>query len=914
MAAGSVADFLTLLEKSRLLSGEQLATAHRLAAGAADPPGLAKTLVGEKLLSRWQAAQLLAGRSTLLLGKYKLIQLLGHGGMGRVFLAEHVTMNRRVALKIVPRHVANDRAALERFFAEARAIAALDHPNIVQAYSVDNECDRYFIVMEYVDGQDLQRMVEIEGPLGFERAADYIRQAADGLGHAHSHNLVHCDIKPSNLLLNPQGVVKILDMGLVRLGSREEEAAGGRPANGFGRPEEQALGSVDYLAPEQALGTPDFDHRADIYALGCTFYFLLTGHPPFPEGTLAQRIVKHQTQQPRDVLLERPDTPGELAAICRRMMAKRPEDRYASAAEASRALLAWRPEAHAMAAGNPLRLSRHSDEEISAAEAGSGAWLDSMAVPSVVDRPKRPSAEGEAKPKLPRRVLAATAASVKRGLGWFNTPRRKVFGATAAALLVLVPTLAATIAVVGSRSRAAGGTTPAPAKSDLHRKKAPQAPEEGPQGAALKEKLTESESPEEKPEPKTEPKIEPKATPTPKPEAKPEVKPEPKSEPKPEPKPEVKPEPKSEPKPPPKEKPPEKPPPKPATSLASLAPAVTVPIVGKDAAADAQPVSLGKFQADAQAALDVKLLGGGTAGGRQRFALRTAAGKEAPGWYVSTGSGDDPTSIARVWREAAEMKFQWLGDATAGSNYLRNCGLLLACEGQTHLTALSQPVTTDPLVFDLTKGNAEVRLTRENLPDPAQLRLKVFVLDKGFPSHTMKVDGGGRKVEGGGRKAKGNPADSAAGAGGGDTVAGGGTVLLDLTTQKSLHNALRIRFDAKRPLLHMVWEVTVFGRETVFNEARLRALEANAQGMEAAAEAFSKSPKSKKTPAGGDPTKAAKDFREHVSALGALAGEIKNRKIDFQVFLPLSKPGENPHCNLVLFQSAEPPQGEAKKK
>ena len=152
MAVTTVTEFLAVLEKSKLLKPEQFAEAQRLAEGTPDAATLARTLVRENLISRWQAGQLLAGRTILFLGKYKLIQVLGRGGMGSVFLAEHVTMNRRVALKVVPREVASDRASLERFFAEARAIAALDHPNIVQAYSVDNEFDRYFIVMEYVDG------------------------------------------------------------------------------------------------------------------------------------------------------------------------------------------------------------------------------------------------------------------------------------------------------------------------------------------------------------------------------------------------------------------------------------------------------------------------------------------------------------------------------------------------------------------------------------------------------------------------------------------------------------------------------------------------------------------------------------------------------------------------------------------
>src|SRR5208337_4309804 len=199
MAVSTVGEYLSALEKSKLLGSEQFVKARRLAGESSDPSALAKALASETLISRWQASVLLdrGSRAQLRLGKYVLIQPLGRGGMGTVFLAEHVTMNRRVALKIVPRSIAKDRASLDRFFAEARAIAALDHPNIVQAYSVDNEMDRYFIVMEFVDGQDLQRLVEIHGPLDFGQAANYIRQAAEGLSHAHARNLVHCDIKPS---------------------------------------------------------------------------------------------------------------------------------------------------------------------------------------------------------------------------------------------------------------------------------------------------------------------------------------------------------------------------------------------------------------------------------------------------------------------------------------------------------------------------------------------------------------------------------------------------------------------------------------------------------------------------------------------------------------------------------------------
>ena len=328
-------EFFAVVEKSRLLTAAQVARARGAIYPSADAQTAAWSLVHQELISRWQAGQLLAGRSSFYLGKYRLIGLLGRGGMGSVFLGQHVAMNRRVALKIISRQSGKDPRSLERFLAEARAVAALDHPNIVRAYSIDNEGDRYYFVMEYVEGIDLQRLVEAEGPLDLDRAVDYIRQAADGLDHAHQRNMIHCDVKPSNLLLNRFGVVKILDLGLARFSGGEEP--GSADLNQY------VLGSVDYLAPEQAMGSPTMDHRADIYALGCTLYFLMAGHPPFGAGSLSARIIKQQTEPRPDIRAERPEVPADLAAICKKMMSKKPKNRYPSAAEVSRVLGDWRP-------------------------------------------------------------------------------------------------------------------------------------------------------------------------------------------------------------------------------------------------------------------------------------------------------------------------------------------------------------------------------------------------------------------------------------------------------------------------------------------------------------------------------------------------------------------------------------------
>ena len=299
-----------------------------------------KASLTKNLITRWQAGQLLAGRSSFYLGKYRLIELLGRGGMGSVFLGQHVTMNRRVALKIISRQVGKDPRSLDRFLAEARAIAALDHPNIVQAYSVDNEGDRYYLVMEYVEGIDLQRLVEEDGPLDCDRAADYIGQAADGLDHAHQRNMIHGDIKPSNLLVNAQGVVKILDLGLARLAADAPAECRRGPAG---------VGFVGSSGLRPGDDDPELARWADLSALGHTLYFLLTGQPP-------------DSRVPPDVGRLRPDVPPALAAICGKMMAEKPGDGYPTAAAVSLVLTQWQASMPRLKRATPLPMANPRDE------------------------------------------------------------------------------------------------------------------------------------------------------------------------------------------------------------------------------------------------------------------------------------------------------------------------------------------------------------------------------------------------------------------------------------------------------------------------------------------------------------------------------------------------------------------------
>ncbi len=331
---------LDLVRKSDLVPQEKLDKflenlKERVGRMPTEQEKLAELMIEENLITRWQADKLLAGKHRgFHLGKYKLLGAIGKGGMSHVYLAEHVLMQRRVAIKVLPRQRVKDKSYLKRFQLEARAAARLDDPNIVRVYDIDNEGDTHYIVMEYVEGKDLHQLVSASGALSFNKAVDYIAQVANGLEHAHQMGLVHRDIKPANcLLLNSQNTVKLLDMGLAKLTDDETSLT---LAN-----EENVLGTADYLAPEQALNSHEADARADIYSLGCTLYFLIAGRPPFPEGTISERLLKHQVEDPESLVKLRADIPLSLADICRRMMAKKPELRPQTAGTVASILREW---------------------------------------------------------------------------------------------------------------------------------------------------------------------------------------------------------------------------------------------------------------------------------------------------------------------------------------------------------------------------------------------------------------------------------------------------------------------------------------------------------------------------------------------------------------------------------------------
>jgi tRNA A-37 threonylcarbamoyl transferase component Bud32 len=328
-------EFLSLVEKSGLVDKVTLERyLQELPAPPETPQGWAAALVRDRLLTQFQARQILNGRYRgFVLGPYTLLQGIGQGGMGVVYLAEHTTLKRKVAIKVLPQEKARDTLTLNRFYREARAAAALDHANIVRLHDISQGAGVHFLVMEYVDGVNLQHLLTTTGPMHLAQAVDYVCQAAAGLQHAHEKGFVHRDVKPGNLMRTKAGVVKILDMGLAR--SLDD------PGDRLTQVGVEVAGTADYLAPEQALQQTT-DARTDVYSLGVTLFTLLVGRTPF-EGTTAQKLLQHQMKEPPRLSKLRTAVPAALSDVVARMVAKQPEDRYQSAEEVIDALRPWLP-------------------------------------------------------------------------------------------------------------------------------------------------------------------------------------------------------------------------------------------------------------------------------------------------------------------------------------------------------------------------------------------------------------------------------------------------------------------------------------------------------------------------------------------------------------------------------------------
>lgn len=316
--------FAKLLAASGLLSPEQVSTVLETHAGRSAAE-LAELLVADGTLTEWQSKKLLLGKHRgFQLGGFLLRSHLARGGMSTLYVARDAQTGVDRALKVLPPAKVGEASYLPRFMREARLASELDHPNIMRVLDVichdDNGQDVNFMVMELLHGRDLFNEVAERGPLPALETAEIFRQSAIGLQYAHDRGLVHRDVKPGNLFLTEDGVVKIVDLGLAAISEDQVE-------NLTREYNERVLGTADYLAPEQAVDSHTVDARADIYGLGCTLYFVLTGRPPFTEGNLAQRILAHQTKEPQSVAELRDDVPESLLDLLSEMLTKSRDER-----------------------------------------------------------------------------------------------------------------------------------------------------------------------------------------------------------------------------------------------------------------------------------------------------------------------------------------------------------------------------------------------------------------------------------------------------------------------------------------------------------------------------------------------------------------------------------------------------------
>jgi serine/threonine-protein kinase len=386
-------EFLKNLHDSGLFPDEEIRKTQDAfpdAVAGADGAGVAAAWVSAGKLTTYQSRAIVERRfSDLSVGNYDVLDLLGSGGMGTVFKARHRRMKRVVALKVLSLKVAEGTSFVQRFQREVETIAQLNHPNIVMAYDADEAEAGHFLVMEFVNGRDLTSEVDKNGPMTIAEAVSCILQAARGLEYAHARGIIHRDIKPGNLLYDDAGLIKVADLGLARLTSAHE-ASGVNPsltqAGGI-------VGTPDFMPPEQAIDSTTIDHRADIYSLGCTLFYLLTGRVPYKGNSLMALLLEHRDAPIPDLCAIRPGVPVEVGGIFWRMVAKRPAERYQSMTEVVAALEAVMEVARA--AGTDRHLVQ-PEPQVAALQAGATVAADSWGkmasqAPTIAGAPRVPA-------------------------------------------------------------------------------------------------------------------------------------------------------------------------------------------------------------------------------------------------------------------------------------------------------------------------------------------------------------------------------------------------------------------------------------------------------------------------------------------------------------------------------------------
>ncbi|MCI0376976.1 MAG: serine/threonine protein kinase [Gemmataceae bacterium] len=333
--------FLKTLLRSGLLGREQLEEALRSLPKERqeNPQEMANHLIRVGRLSRFQALKLLHGVTRgLKLGPFQVLTPIGRGGMGAVYLALDTRNGRHVAVKVLPpKRARQEERYLTRFQREMELSKKVQHPHIAQTHEVGVSDGVYYIAMEYIPGLSLYRMVNTQGPLDVSRVAHLFSEVASALEHAHGVGLVHRDLKPSNIMITPNEHAKVLDFGLAMMEGEEVEDSQVLGGRGY------VVGSVDYMAPEQTFDSTQVDGRSDLYALGCCIYFALSGKAPFPGGTSKEKIQAHRRQEPDPIQWRNSNIPDEFAGIIDKLLAKKPEQRYANAAALRLALAPWCP-------------------------------------------------------------------------------------------------------------------------------------------------------------------------------------------------------------------------------------------------------------------------------------------------------------------------------------------------------------------------------------------------------------------------------------------------------------------------------------------------------------------------------------------------------------------------------------------
>lgn len=379
-APTTTSEFLELIRNSGIYNAESYAAQVPASSELPETPeAAAAELVKRNVISRFQSQLMLQGKyKGFRLGSYVIREVLGRGGMGAVYLAEHQDLRRKVAIKVlVSGKDADQKLTLDRFLREARAAAALDHPNIVRIHDVARHGETPYLVMEYVDGENLQHKLDRDGAMPYPDAVECIAQAAAGLQHAHEKGFVHRDIKPANLIKDSTGTIKILDMGLARSFEKTEDKLTEIMDKGA------IVGTADFISPEQALNNP-VDIRADIYSLGATFFALVSGKPPF-DGNTTQKLLQHQLKTPPTLTSLNHNLPAGLAAVIGKMLSKKREMRHAIPADVIAALHPWLPASHRVLAGlSRTRLAENADIQVAlqqeASHGGSSLRLSTVVI------------------------------------------------------------------------------------------------------------------------------------------------------------------------------------------------------------------------------------------------------------------------------------------------------------------------------------------------------------------------------------------------------------------------------------------------------------------------------------------------------------------------------------------------------